>query len=553
MRSALTRVVLLTLTLARATRVRARVGLMLTVFAICSCAEATVEGIPVVSVTITPPTASVRAGSSVTLVARALDASGSAVDVRGIVWSSGNPGIATVSATGVVTTLTPGEARIAASMQGKSATATITVTARVVASVVVTPPTASMRVGVSAPLQALTLDADGATLTGRTIAWASSNASVAIVNAQGTVTGVSPGAATISATSEGRTGQAAVTVTASPVQTVTVSPAVDTLGIGTERAHTAVVRDAANVVLTDRVLVWSSSNVGVASVSSIGVVTGLSPGTTTISASSEGRVGTATVVVLQRLASTVILTPGSSTLIVGATQALTTQITDAQGNLLTGRPVSYLSESPAVASVSAAGVVTALSPGTARITATSEGKNGSATIVVIAVPVASVQVSPPSSALLLGATQQLTAVARSAGGATLVGRTVTWISGAPNVASVSANGLVTGLAPGVAIVVAMIDGVTSTATVTVSQPTIVSISLSPLDPSINLFGAVQLSAIPRDASATALTGRTITWTSADESTGFVSSTGLVVGFKLGTVRITATSEGVSASTIVTIR
>ncbi|MBL0170615.1 MAG: Ig-like domain-containing protein [Gemmatimonadaceae bacterium] len=535
------------------TRARTVLSAILSAVLITSCTQATVEVNPVASVELTPPTASVRAGSTVTLVARPLNAAGGTVDARTIAWSSSNKSIATVSTTGVVTALAPGESVIAASVLGKSAIARITVTARVVASVVVTPGTVSMRVGVSTPLVAQTLDAEGATLTGRAIVWASSNLAVAIVNAQGSVTGVSPGAATISATSEGRTGQAAVTVTVAPVQTVTVSPSVDTLGIGTEAAHTAVLRDAANVVLTGRALVWSSSNVNVASVSSIGVVTGLSPGTTTISASSEGRVGTATVVVLARLASTVILTPSSSTIIVGSTQLLATQITDAQGNLLTGRPVAFVSDAPAVASVNASGVVSALAPGTARITATSEGKTGSATIVVIPVPVASVQITPASAALLIGATQQLTAVARSAGGSVLSGRSVTWTSGAPNIASVSANGLVTALAPGTAIVVAIIDGVTSTSTVTVSLPAIVSISLSPLDPSIAVLGSVQLTATPRDGSATALTGRLIIWTSADESIAFVSSTGLVVGFKVGTVRITATSEGVSASTLITVR
>jgi uncharacterized protein YjdB len=264
-------------------------------------------------------------------------------------------------------------------------------------------------------------------------------------------------------------------------------------------------------------------------------------------------VGTATVVVLERLASTVILTPSSATLIVGATQTLGTQVTDALGNLLVGRPVGFSSDAPAVASVNAAGVVTALTAGTAHITATSEGKSGSATIVVIPVPVASVQITPSSASLLPGATQTLTAVARSAGGAVLSGRAVTWTSGAPGVATVSASGVVTAIAPGVAIVIAIIDGVTATSTITVALPTIASVSLTPLDPSIAVLASVQLTAVPRDALANALAGRLITWTSADESIAFVSSTGLVVGFKLGTVRITATSEGVSASTLVTVR
>lgn len=518
-----------------------------------ACTEPTVSENNVASVEVTPPTASVRAGATLTLVARPLDGEGNAVDVRAIAWSSSNKAVATVSSSGVVTTLIPGEARIAASALGKSATAVITVTARDVASVVVIPATVSMRIGVTTPLQAQTLDAEGATLTGRTVTWASGNPSVATVSAQGVVTAVAVGAATITATSEGKVGQAAVTVTLPPVQTITVTPSLDTLGVGNERALTAVLRDAAGNVLTGRALSWSSSNVSIATVSSTGAVNALAPGTATITVSSEGRLGTATVVVLARLANTVTVTPSSSTLIVGSTVQLSTQITDAQGNLLTGRTVTFASDAPGVATVNGSGLVTSVAAGTARITASSEGKSGSATVQVIPVPVATVTLTPTTATLFVGNTQQLTAVARSAGGTILTGRAVTYTSGAPTVATVSATGLVTAVGSGVALILATIDGVTATSTVTVTVPAIASISLTPVDPSIVLGTTVQMNVVARDASGNALGGRVFSWSSVDESTVFVTSTGLVVGFKLGTVRITVTSEGVSASTLVTVR
>jgi len=518
-----------------------------------ACAEPTVESSTVATVELSPATTSVQAGATVTLTARALDAGGERVNVGELRWSSSNTTVATVSSTGVVTTRAPGEVRIAASAFGRSGTATITVSARDVASVVVSPASVSMRVGVSAPLQAQALDAEGGVLTGRSVTWTSANTAVATVSSTGVVTGVTPGATTITATSGGRTGQAAVTVTLPPVQTITVTPQRDTIGVGTERLHTAVLRDASGNVLSGRSLAWSSSNVSVASVSSSGLVLGVAPGTTTITASSEGRTGTATVVVLQRLASSVTLTPASGTLIVGGTQLLDAQITDEQGNLLTGRPITFSSDAPVVASVTPAGLVTALAPGTARITATSEGKTGVATFTVIPVPVASVTVTPATVSLLPGATQQLSAVARSAGGAVLTGRSVVWTSGAPSVVSVTSSGLVTALGPGVALVLATVDGVTANATVTVGAPAVASVTLTPTAPEVTVLGSVQLIATLRDGNGAVLTGRVIAWTSEDESIAFVSSTGQVVGFKVGTVRITATSEGVSASTIVTVR
>ncbi len=531
-------------------------GLMLA--AMCalagSCTETAADpSTQVASIQLTPPTANVRAGGTVTLSARSLDANGNAVEVRAISWSTNNATIARVSSSGVVTALTPGDVRIAASAFGVSATANVTVTARVVASVVVAPAMVTMRVGVSVPLQARTLDVDGSTLTGRTVVWTSSNTAVATVNAQGSVTGVTPGAATITATSEGRTGQAAVTVTIPPVQTVVVSPTADTVAVGIEQQFTALTRDASGATLAGRAVAWSSSNVAVASVSSSGLVTGRAPGTANIAATSEGRVGTATVLVLARLADAVTVSPAAATLIVNATQQLTVQITDPVGNLLTGRPVTYTSNAPAIATVDTAGRVMARGPGTARITATSEGKSGVSTITVIPEPVAILQLTPATLSLLLGETAQLALVTRSAAGAVLTGRAATWTSGAPTIASVSGTGLVRALTPGVSVILVEVEGVFATTTVTVRAPGVASVVITPNSSTVAISGSVQLSATPSDASGVALTGRTIIWSSADESIAFVSSTGLVVGFKQGTVRITATVEGVSGTAIVSVR
>lgn len=517
------------------------------------CADAVSDPPPVAAVALSTTAASLSVGGTVGLNVTLKDANGQVVTGQPVTWSSSNTSVATVSRAGVVTALNPGDARIAVSAFGKSATAQITVTARPVASVVVTPAVVSVQTGATTTLQARPLDSDGNALNGRTVTWATGNAAIATVNASGVVTGVSPGATAITATVEGRVAQVAVTVTLPPVATVSVTPTRDTLAVGGSRQFTVVVRDAGGAALTGRTIAWSSSNVAVATVSSTGSVAAVAPGTVTITATSEGRTGTATVVVLARLASVVIVSPASGTLVVGTTQALTTQVTDEQGNLLTGRPVTYTTDAPSVATVSATGVVTAVAAGTARITATSEGRTGSATFTVIPVPVATVQVTPQTASLVPGATLQLSAVARSAGGTILGGRTVVWTSGAPSIATVGTTGQVTAVANGVVVILATVDGVTASATITVAPTPVASIEVTPVTPNVAVGDAIQLSATLRDATGAVLTGRTISWSSADESLAFVSSTGLVVGFKTGSVRITATSEGVSVSTFVTVR
>src|SRR6266446_2289602 len=164
----------------------------------------------------------------------------------------------------------------------------------------------------------------------------------------------------------------------------------------------------------------------------------------------------------------VTVNPASAGLTVSATAQLTATPKDSNGTALSGRAVTWASNNPAVATVSASGSVTGVAAGSATITATSEGKSGSATITVTSVPVASVTVSPASAGVAVGATVHLTATLKDALGNPLSGRVVTWASSAPSVASVSGTGLVTGLAPGTATITATSGGQSGSATVTVN-------------------------------------------------------------------------------------
>jgi trimeric autotransporter adhesin len=524
------------------------------VLSIAACLDRGVTDTAVVDrIDLTPPVASVESGRSLSLAAVARDAAGSTLGGRAITWSSSNAQVATVSSSGVVNARAVGEARIAASAGGRSALSTITVTAREVASVAITPVAVSVRVGRSATLQARALDADAQPLPDRAITWSTGNAAVATVTSQGVVTAVAPGATTVTATSDGRTAQAAVTVTPEPVASVAVTPALDTLAVGGTRTLTAALRDVDGALLTGRSVVWSVSNVAVATVSSTGEVTALAPGTVQLSAVSEGRVGQATVVVLERFANAVTLTPNSGTLQVGAELTLQAQVTDPAGTLLPDRVVSFSTDAPLIATVSGTGLVTARAPGVARITALSEGKSAVAVITVVPVAVSQVLVTPAASEVLEGAARQLTAQARSASGAVLTGRDITWTSGAPGIASVTATGIVNGLTPGVAVLAATVDGVSGFATVTVRPRVVTTVQLAPLTPSIAANTTVQLGLTVRDQTGTALTGRPVTWRSSDDTIAFVSSTGLVVGLRAGAATITATVEGVSGSTLVTVR
>jgi chitinase len=162
----------------------------------------------------------------------------------------------------------------------------------------------------------------------------------------------------------------------------------------------------------------------------------------------------------------VALAAGS--LVVGQTSQATAALTDASGNVLSGRVVTWTSSVTAVATIAGDGTVLAVAPGTSVITATSEGKTGSATITVGASPVAYVRVALGTSTLAVGGTTQATATAQDAGGGTLVGRSITWTSATPAVATVSQTGVVTAVSAGTSAITATSEGKSGSATVTVS-------------------------------------------------------------------------------------
>jgi len=192
-----------------------QVGALGVLAASASCSTATgVQSIA--KIEITPPSASLVVQHQVTLQASPMDASGQRLTGRVVYWSSEDPTIATVSSSGVVTGVSPGGVRIAASAEGRSGTATVTVSDVPVASVTIVPDTLTIMPGASGRLLATAYDASGHVLSGLSATWGSGNTGVALVDTSGTVTGVATGTTRISASIGGRTASAAVIVAVPP-------------------------------------------------------------------------------------------------------------------------------------------------------------------------------------------------------------------------------------------------------------------------------------------------------------------------------------------------
>jgi len=183
----------------------------------CSGKKAVTTPVPVASVTVAPPSASVVVGGTVPLAATAADATGNVLKDRTITWSSDNTAAATVNSIGLVSAVAAGAANVTATCEGMSGSSAITVTsaAAPVATVSVSPASASLTAGSTRQLTATAKDAGGNTLGGRIVTWSSDNHAAATVNGSGLVTAVAAGSANVTATCEGKSGSSAITVTAS--------------------------------------------------------------------------------------------------------------------------------------------------------------------------------------------------------------------------------------------------------------------------------------------------------------------------------------------------
>ncbi len=244
------------------------------------------------------------------------------------------------------------------------------------------------------------IDQLGIEFVGATIAWNSSNPAVATVNATtGLVTGVALGTVTITANATNgtvfRINTSTITVAVPVLTSVGVAPATATLTTGGTQQMIASPLDQTGAPFSGAIVTWNSSNLSVATVNATtGLVTGIALGTSTITANAtNGTVsvnGTSSITVALPVLTNVEVTPATATLTTGGKQQLTALPFDQTGTLFSGAIVTWNSNNPAVATVNATGLVTAVAQGSATITANATNgtvfKIGTSSITVNAPP-----------------------------------------------------------------------------------------------------------------------------------------------------------------------
>jgi uncharacterized protein YjdB len=508
----------------------------------------------VAEVVVAPLTASVVVGGTLPLQATLRDASGQTISGPSVIWSVQDSSIATVSPAGVVTARAVGSTQVAASADGKSGLASISVTPVPVASISVTPARVDLAPGARAALGAVTYDASGKPLDGRAIVWASSNTGIATVDASGAVTALAAGTAIITATSEGISGTSAVSVAVPSVASVAILPQAATIQRGSTVQLTASVTDESGAAITNRAPTWTSSNTAIAIVSASGLVTAVATGSASVVAALDGKADTTSITVVAVPVGSVTLAPATASLTIGQSATLTATVKDANGAIVTDRPVTWTTSNVAVASVTQAGVVKALAAGTAIISATSDGNSGSATVTVEAGPVATVTLLPSSVTLQRGMTATITATLRDAGGNLLTGRAVAWSSSDTTVARVSTTGVVTAMRIGGAVITATSEGRSATASVAVVPGPVDHVIVTPSSiSSLKVGHSVQLSATAVDANGDTISTAAFTWHSSNTLIATVNSSGRVTGVRSGTTTITATFSGKTGNATIRVK
>ncbi len=513
------------------------------------------EGTLVLSVA--PQLIEITLGDSIQLEAALSTLSGAAVQMGRIAvqWESSDTAIASISGDGVVTSLTPGDVALTASVGGTTAVALARVIPNPVMSVSVTPANSGIYPGQVVDLTATLRDIRGRVVRNADVMWSSSAPSVASVTSSGIVRGMSPGWAIITATHGTKKASATINVFPVPASGVVVTAPSNTVTRGGQLQAVATVRDEDGNILTGKIVAWSSSNPSVAQVGATGVITGLTIGSTTIHAVVDSRIGSLPITVIGATPTAIAIIPGSATVPLGATAQLVAEVTDQGGNVIAGQTITWGSANFSIATVNGAGVVTAVSSGTTTIRAASSALTAQATITVIGSSIASVSITPSSAQLQAGGTRQLSGAAFDASGNQIPNAAISWTSSNPIVATVSASGMVTAVGTGNATISASSSGKSATAAVTVNSapPAVVaSVTVTFNSPTLLVGQSTQAQAVARDAAGNLIAGRPVTWTSDDPLLASVSATGLVTALASGSASIVAKIDGVAGVATVTI-
>ena len=347
------------------------------------------SGTTLISISVVPSALSLPKGSKQQFTATGHFNDGSSRDLTAsAVWTSMNPTVATIAA-GLLTAVAPGTASINAVFDSITGSATLTVNAAALVSLVVTPANPSIAKGQSQQFTAIGTLSDGSTrnLTSL-VTWNSNTTSVATISTGGLVTGVAVGNTTIKAASGSINGTTLLSVMPPALVLFSVTPASLLIAKGQTQQFTATgtFTDGSMQNMTNSAT-WASSSTAVATISAAGLATSFGQGSTTIQAASGTVKSSATLTVGPPVLASIAVTPANPSILPATMKQLTATGSFSDGSIqdLTST-AAWASSNPSVATVSSSGLVTGVNFGSTTISATSGTIAGQTAVSISSLP-----------------------------------------------------------------------------------------------------------------------------------------------------------------------
>ena len=338
------------------------------------------------------------------------------------------------------------------------------------------------------------------------------------------------------------------------------------MGLSSQFTATGLYSDGSKQDISSQVE-WSSANAAAAWISNTGIATTAGPGSTMITAKLGQMSGSTSLNVTAATLVVIDLTPANASLANGLSKRFvaTGVYTDNSVHDITAS-VTWASSVTSVASISNApgsnGMITTTSAGSTMISASFGGLSTATVLTVTSATLVSIEVTPTNPSIANGLTDALQATGVYSDHSTHdLTSSVTWSSSLTSVASVSnapgSNGMATTTAPGSSTVTASLGGISGSTNLTVTAASLVSLGVTPANPSIAKGLKSQFTAIGTytDNSTQNLTAQ-VQWSSSDPTVATVSNAlgydGLGAGLSPGSATITATMAGAAASTVLTV-
>lgn len=478
-----------------------------------------------------------------------------------VTWQSSDSTIASVSSSGMLTSLKAGTVTVTASMNSVSGTAGVTVTSATLTAINVGTPSSNLAVGGIEQLTATGVYSDNSTQSLTTqVLWSLSDPTVASVSAVGALTGLKAGPVTVRATMGTIIGTGNITVTAPAISSITITPAVFSIASGQSKQISAlgVYSNGTSQDVSSQVT-WNSQTPASASVSSSGLVTGVSVGSSTITATLGSATGSAVATITSAQLQSILVTPATASVATGQTQAFAANgiFSDGSTSDITSS-VSWNSSATNFATINATGLATGVSAGTSTISASSGSASQTpATLTVTPAVLTEIDIAPDGQYIPVGGQFQLTLTGTYSDNTTQTITNANWSSAETSFATVDPNtGIVTGVANSnnnPITITATYGGMSTTTTVYITSAVPESLQLTPTTASIASGTTQQFSAnvVYSDGSIQPVTAG-LTWVSSSSSVAGINASGLATGVAPGQTTITAGYDSMTATASLTV-